>query len=119
MYWKQTTKQQRIILIVSTNLVAAITLWNTIRYSSLKNKQKYNGNMILEKLKTLEIESIGDTEDGIAAGIAEESLPFVFEFMSTQLYSNPIGSLIREITSNCFDSHVEAGVEDPVIISRT
>lgn len=75
--------------------------------------------MILEQIKTLEIEHIGDTEDGYAAGITEESMPFVFEFMSTQMYSNPIGSLIREITSNCFDSHVEAGVEDPVIISKT
>ena len=66
--------------------------------------------MILERLKTLEIEHIGEIENGIEAGITEESLPFVFEFMSTQLYSNPIGSTIREITSNCFDSHVEAGV---------
>ena len=30
------------------------------------------------------------------------------------MYSNPIGSLIREITSNCFDSHIEAKVEEPV-----
>jgi hypothetical protein len=72
--------------------------------------------MILEKLKTLDIENIGDTEEGIEAGIAEDSMPFVFEFVSTQLYSNPIGSLIREITSNCHDSHVEAGVTDPVIV---
>lgn len=31
-------------------------------------------------------------------------------------YKNSIGSIVREITSNCFDSHIEAGVTDAVII---
>lgn len=38
--------------------------------------------------------------------------------MSKSLYSNPIGSVVREITSNCFDSHKEAGVDDAVVISK-
>lgn len=75
--------------------------------------------MIVQAIKNLEIQRVGDTEEGIQAGIDESSLPFVFELVSKQLYSNPIGSIIREITSNCFDSHIEAGVEDPVIISKT
>lgn len=74
--------------------------------------------MILEALKVLEVERINDKDDGIKAGINEESLPFVFELVSKHLYSNPIGSVIREITSNCFDSHIEAGVNEPVIITR-
>ncbi len=74
--------------------------------------------MILEHVKTLEVENIGETEDGISAGVSEESLPFMFEFVSTQLYSNPIGSIVREITSNCFDSHIEAKVDSPVIIRK-
>lgn len=74
--------------------------------------------MKLETLKVLEVERINDTSEGIGAGINQESLPFVFELVSRHLYSNPIGSVIREITSNCFDSHIEAGVNEPVIITK-
>ena len=72
--------------------------------------------MILEQHKQLEIQKVGSFEDGITAGISQESLPFVFELVSKQLYSNPIGSVVREITSNCFDAHKEAGVNEPVMI---
>lgn len=74
--------------------------------------------MILEQPRQLEVRRIGDLNEGLTAGISEESLPFVFELVSKQLYSNPIGSLIREYTSNCFDSHIEANVEDPVIVRQ-
>lgn len=75
--------------------------------------------MIVQAIKQLEIQRVGDTDEGIQAGIDESSLPFVFELVSKQLYSNPIGSIVREITSNCFDSHIEAKVDQPVIISKT
>jgi len=35
------------------------------------------------------------------------------------IYSNRIGTVVREITSNCFDSHIEAGVNTPVVIRKT
>lgn len=73
--------------------------------------------MILQATKQLEIETIGEMEQGLTAGISEESMPFVFELVSKQLYSNPIGSIVREITSNCLDAHTEAeNTEDPVIV---
>lgn len=74
--------------------------------------------MVLEQPKQLEVKKIGDLNEGLTAGIDESSLPFVFELVSKQLYSNPIGSLIREYTSNCFDSHIEAEVDEPVIINQ-
>lgn len=40
-------------------------------------------------------------------------------WMFSNLYRNVIGSIIREYTSNCFDSHAEAGVDEPVIIRVT
>lgn len=40
----------------------------------------------------------------------------VFQLFTKNVYSNPIGTIVREITSNCFDSHVEAGVDLPVVI---
>lgn len=73
--------------------------------------------MKIEEVKNLEVTSIGQgTEDSIEANINKSSMPFLFEMMSKSLYKNPIGSMIREITSNCFDSHREAGVDDPVVI---
>lgn len=59
----------------------------------------------------------GDFSDSIQAGMDESSLPFILEMLSKNFYSNPIGSICREITSNCFDSHIEAKVEDAVIIT--
>ena len=43
----------------------------------------------------------------------------VFKIFTKSVYSNPIGTIVREITSNCFDSHVEAKVDSPVIIRLT
>jgi len=40
----------------------------------------------------------------------------IFQMFTSNIYSNPIGTVVREITSNCFDSHVEADVNKPVII---
>lgn len=48
--------------------------------------------------------------------IAEDSNSLIFTIFTKNMYSNPIGSVVREITSNCFDSHIEAGVNTPVLI---
>lgn len=47
-------------------------------------------------------------------GIDEGNFSLVYK--SFLNYSNPIGSIVREITSNCFDSHIEAGIDKPVRI---
>lgn len=73
--------------------------------------------MKIEEINNHEDKVIGEVES-ISANIEESSKAFLFEMMSKSLYSNPIGSIVREITSNCFDSHIEAGIDDPVIISR-
>jgi hypothetical protein len=41
-----------------------------------------------------------------------------FRMYIKNTYSNQIGSVVREITSNCFDSHIEAGVNKPIIIRK-
>jgi len=73
--------------------------------------------MEIKTPQQLEITNIGGEFETKKAGIDESSMPFLFEMMSKSLYSNPIGSIVREITSNCFDSHKEANVDDPVIVS--
>ncbi len=60
----------------------------------------------------VEVENVFGEDDGMEAGIDASNMGFMFDIVSNQMYSNPIGSLIRELTSNCFDSHVEAKVTD-------
>jgi hypothetical protein len=72
--------------------------------------------MKIEVPKQLETNTIAGDFNSLEAGIDESSLPFILEMLSKNFYSNPIGSIVREITSNCFDSHAEANSDDPVII---
>lgn len=72
--------------------------------------------MIIESPEQLKINNISGDFDSIEAGMDNSSLPFILEMLSKNFYSNPIGSICREITSNCFDSHIEANVDDAVVI---
>lgn len=74
--------------------------------------------MIIETKTQLDIENIGTDTKSLEANIDTASLPFLFEILSGSFYSNPIGSICREITSNCFDSHVEANVNEPVVVKK-
>lgn len=49
-------------------------------------------------------------------GFSKDAEEMIFTMFTKNIYSNPIGSVVREITSNCFDSHKEAGVNEPVIV---
>jgi hypothetical protein len=52
-------------------------------------------------------------------GFSKDAEEMIFTMFTKNIYSNPIGSVVREITSNCFDSHKEAGVDTPVILKLT
>lgn len=65
--------------------------------------------------KAIEINN-DDGFDSVDASIDESNIGMMFSITSKQMYRDPIGSIIREITSNCFDSHIEAGVDDAVVI---
>jgi hypothetical protein len=69
--------------------------------------------MILKKEKSLTV----DTDiESLKSTISTENMGFMFNILSKSYYSRKIESIVREITSNCYDSHIEAGVTDPVII---
>lgn len=65
---------------------------------------------------TAEIEEIGESFKNKKAKISEKNSPYIFSLLSN-IYSKPIRSATREITSNCFDAHIEAGTPyEPVLI---
>lgn len=69
--------------------------------------------MKLEKKKIDVLGDIGITNK--EATISVKDMPKLWEMLQNP-YKNSIGSIVREITSNCFDSHAEAGVTDAVRI---
>lgn len=69
-------------------------------------------------LKKLGEQAIETTTDQTKMRLSEDASSMVFQLFTKNVYSNPIGTVVREITSNCFDSHVEAGVDSPVVIRK-
>lgn len=59
-----------------------------------------------------------ETEGGLGiknykSQISQEKLGKLWDMLQNP-YKNNIGSIVREITSNCFDAHAELGVTDAV-----
>ena len=69
-------------------------------------------------LKQLGEQAIESTAETTKMRLSEDASSMVFQLFTKNVYSNPIGTVVREITSNCFDSHTEAGVNAPVIIRK-
>lgn len=70
--------------------------------------------MIIEEKKS-EAQYSGDIQAN-KVGIDTRNLDFIASLLTTNLYSNPIRSFLRETISNGWDSHIEAGHQEPVLV---
>lgn len=75
--------------------------------------------MILEKQANAQVVSEGDLQKSINMGLDLDSSQFIMQILSKNLYSDPIGSVVRELTSNALDSSRRAKTDKPVLVSLT
>lgn len=61
------------------------------------------------------IEYIGEIREN-RVGIDRENIDFIATLLTSNLYSNPFASFLRETISNAYDSHVEAKTDHPIIL---
>lgn len=73
--------------------------------------------MILEKQTEANILQEGQSQDSIGMSLDLDSAQILMQMLSKNLYSDSIGSTIRECASNALDSHRRAGVDKPIIVS--
>lgn len=69
-------------------------------------------------LRQLNDQMVESTTASKEMRLSKNASSMVFQLFTKNVYSNPIGTVVREIASNCFDSHVEAKVNSPVLIKK-
>lgn len=72
--------------------------------------------MILNEQKQSTVLQEGDVNESIGMSLDLDSAQFLMQTLSKNLYSDEIGSTIRETCSNALDSHRKAGVKEPIIV---
>ena len=72
--------------------------------------------MIAEKQTENLVMSEGTSQESIGMSLDLESAQVLMQMLSKNLYSDSVGSLIRETTSNALDSHRHCNVDKPIIV---
>ena len=72
--------------------------------------------MKLEQQKEALVLSTDEAQDSIKMELDQDSAQILMQMLSKNLYSDPIGSAVRETASNALDSHRRAGTKKPIIV---
>ena len=72
--------------------------------------------MIVEKQTENLVMSEGVSQESIRMSLDLESAQVLMQMLSKNLYSDAIGSTIREIASNALDSHRKCGIDKPIVV---
>jgi hypothetical protein len=72
--------------------------------------------MILEKQTQSLIYQDGASHDTVEMSLDLDSAQVLMQMLSKSLYSDAIGSTVRECASNALDSHRRAGITDPIVV---
>tara|TARA_R100000742_G_C4278660_1_gene101776 strand:+ start:111 stop:2456 length:2346 start_codon:yes stop_codon:yes gene_type:complete len=73
--------------------------------------------MIIKKQKEARVLQSGETQSSTKMSLDMESAQILMQMLSKNLYSDEVGSAVRECASNALDSHRRAGVTDPIVVS--
>jgi len=73
--------------------------------------------MILEKQKEANVLKTGKSGKSVKMSLDLDSAQVLMQMLSKNLYSDAIGSTVRECASNALDSHRRAGVNKPIVVS--
>ena len=73
--------------------------------------------MILEKQTEAHILETGQSQETTKMSLDLDSAQVLMQMLSKNLYSDAIGSTIRECASNALDSHRRAGCDKPIVVS--
>lgn len=71
--------------------------------------------MILNTELSHDAEYLGDVQEN-RVGIDKSNLGFITTLLTSNLYSKPLESFFRETVANAYDSHVEAGTNEHILI---
>ena len=71
--------------------------------------------MIINKEQSHEAEYIGDIQEN-RVSIDRNNIDFITTLLTSNLYSKPLDSFLRETISNAYDSHVEAGSNEYILL---
>jgi len=71
--------------------------------------------MIVNTELSHDADYIGDIQEN-RVGIDKSNVGFITTLLTSNLYSRPLESFFRETVSNAYDSHVEAGTNEPILL---
>lgn len=71
--------------------------------------------MIINTELSHDAEYLGDVQEN-RVGIDKSNLDFITTLLTSNLYSRPLESFFRETVANAYDSHVEAGTNEHILM---